>query len=324
MTDGATGPLQAAGPASATAGAGAGSAAALESAEVARSLRACDWAVRRHAPDLRHCLKLTPQPRRSALSCIYALSHACDRLLDGADTGDVPAATALERTERFRHDIRQTVESDADSPLPPGPLWPALRHVVRAYEIDPAHLYAMLEGRRRDLLVDRYETFDDLYRHCYQVGSAAGLACLNIQGHDGDPGVPKLTEYRGVALQLTRILRDLAHDARRGHVYLPREDFDRFGCTIDQIHAADADVNLERLVVFQAERARSYYQMSDSLERHLAASSRPTSWAMMQTERQRLERIARAPRRVMTHRVRIGPLRRLSIAARATWKQTWT
>ena len=40
----------------------------------------------------------------------------------------------------------------------------------------------------------------------------------------------------GVAFQLTNILRDVGEDAvKRGRIYLPREDMERFGVTEEQI-----------------------------------------------------------------------------------------
>ena len=41
----------------------------------------------------------------------------------------------------------------------------------------------------------------------------------------------------GVALQLTNILRDIREDYRNGRVYLPAEDLERFGCTLDSAGA---------------------------------------------------------------------------------------
>lgn len=284
------------------------------------SLRHCQHVTRTRARNLYYGLMLAPEPRRSAACCIYAFRCACDDLADGPAIGD----TAPARLAQLRRDTHQAVQpSSAGVPLPPGMLWPALRYVVETYRIDPARLRSVIDGQRRDLMGHPCATFDDLYTYCSQVGASVGLACLNIWGHDGDPGVPQLAEYRGVAFQLTNILRDLLEDARRGRIYLPREDLDRFGCTVSQIRTGDADANFDRLMVFQIERARSYYQMSESLERHLDPPCRPSSWAMMQIYRELLERIAQSPRRVLTSRIELGPMRKLRIAARAMWKQRW-
>ena len=74
----------------------------------------------------------------------------------------------------------------------------------------------------------QYETFDQLYDYCYHVASVVGLVCIRIFGYR-DPRAEKLAEKVGVAFQLTNILRDVKEDAGLGRVYLPREDFARFG-----------------------------------------------------------------------------------------------
>lgn len=65
----------------------------------------------------------------------------------------------------------------------------------------------------------------------------------------------------GVAFQLTNILRDVGEDAvKRGRVYLPRHDMERFGVTEEQIFERRMDENYVKMMKFQIERARMYYE----------------------------------------------------------------
>lgn len=65
----------------------------------------------------------------------------------------------------------------------------------------------------------------------------------------------------GVAFQLTNILRDVGEDAvKRGRVYLPQEDLDRFGVTEDQLFEQRVDENYINMMKFQIARARMYYE----------------------------------------------------------------
>lgn len=64
----------------------------------------------------------------------------------------------------------------------------------------------------------------------------------------------------GVAFQLTNILRDVGEDAvKRGRIYLPREDMEKFGVTEEQIFARRMDENYVNMMKYQIERARMYY-----------------------------------------------------------------
>ena len=66
----------------------------------------------------------------------------------------------------------------------------------------------------------------DLY--CARVASAVGHLSVHIFGDSSD-AAHAVAESLGRALQLTNILRDLAEDAARHRLYLPREILDRHG-----------------------------------------------------------------------------------------------
>ena len=64
----------------------------------------------------------------------------------------------------------------------------------------------------------------------------------------------------GVAFQITNILRDVGEDAeKRGRVYLPRQDMEKFGVTEQQILDQIVDENYINLMKFEIARARMYY-----------------------------------------------------------------
>ena len=82
----------------------------------------------------------------------------------------------------------------------------------------------------------RYRTFDDLYLYCYRVASVVGLVCIRIFGYQ-DPAAEPLAEKLGQAFQLTNIIRDVKEDAAAGRIYLPEEDFARFGISPYELHS---------------------------------------------------------------------------------------
>jgi phytoene synthase len=56
-------------------------------------------------------------------------------------------------------------------------------------------------------------------------------------------------------------LRDVGEDAvQRGRVYLPQESLQRFGVTEDQIFEQRVDQNYIKLMKFEIDRARMYYE----------------------------------------------------------------
>ena len=281
------------------------------------SYRHCRAVARRAAGNFYRGMRLTPEPKRSAIFTLYAWMREAD---DQADGGR-PRDACLHSLERFRSDTHAALH--ADGPLPDGDLWPAVRETAERYRLEGAHLDAMLDAQRDDAVGQTYGDFDALYRYCYRVASVVGLCCVRVWGDDGNPGVKKLAEYRGVALQLTNILRDVAEDAGRGRVYLPAEDLERFDYPPSGFANGEAGEPFRRLMQFQIERARSYYDMSATLERHLSPDCRATSWAIRDTYRRLLERIAAQPDAVLTRRVRLPLMTKLGVVTRAMVKQRW-
>ena len=80
----------------------------------------------------------------------------------------------------------------------------------------------MIDGVSSDLEPREIETFDELYRYCYQVASVVGLTIIHIFGFRSAER-SLLAEKCGIAFQLTNILRDVKEDPGRG-AYLPAEE----------------------------------------------------------------------------------------------------
>jgi phytoene synthase len=148
-----------------------------------------------------------------------------------------------------------------------------------------------------------------------------GLVCVSVWGYDGGDATLKLAEQRGVALQLTNILRDVVEDAKRGRVYLPDDELAAHGFDhesfIDAMRRGDGDERFDRLMRFQIDRARSFYDASSPLEGFLPADCRPTCWAIMAVYRRLLEKIAADPRRVLHERVRLRKAQKVAVVLRA-------
>jgi phytoene synthase len=189
--------------------------------------------------------------------------------------------------------------------------------MVQRYRV-PAELFdEMIAGQRQDLEPVRMATFADLHAYCYRVASVVGVASLYVWGFEGGEGSVKMSVERGIAFQLTNVLRDLREDAGRGRCYLPGDELARFGVTAEQIARGEATEGFEELMRFQIERARGYYQRSAPLDEKVTADSRATLAAMTAIYRGILEKIAEEPARVLRERVSLGKMKKLMIGWRA-------
>jgi phytoene synthase len=184
------------------------------------------------------------------------------------------------------------------------------------YQVPARYLEDVLDGVEMDLVTDHYDTFADLYRYCYRVASAVGLACIHIWGFSSEEAKVH-AEAAGVALQLTNILRDLGEDAGRGRVYLPREDLQRFGYAADGLAQGRRDAAFGELMRFQVARVRTYYVQGARLAPLLRPAGRAVFQVMLQTYQGLLDAIEQRKYDVFSARVRLSRWRKLWFATRA-------
>jgi phytoene synthase len=273
---------------------------------VTESYAHCRNVARTQARNFYYSFVLLPNAQRDAMCAIYAFMRYCDDLSDepGAARGPI---------ERWRAALEDALEGRFDS----HPVWPAFHHTVETYRIPAHYFHQMIDGVASDLEPRQIQTFDDLYRYCYQVASVVGLTTIHIFGFQSSEA-PPLAEKCGVAFQLTNILRDIKEDAGLGRIYLPAEDLQKFGVTAERLANGD---QVADLLAYEAARARRYYDEAIPLIGMVDARSRPSLWALMQIYSQLLDRIAQAKYDVYTRRISLSTLEKLWIVARAAvWR----
>ncbi len=285
---------------------------------LARSREYCRDLTRRAARNFYHGLKLLPEPKRSAMYALYAYM----RLVDDIADDDQQTATLPQRIENLAHWqslTHQAIEAArSNGPLPDDRLlWPAFILMVRDYAIPPHVFDDMIAGQRQDLEPVSISDFEALRQYCYRVASVVGVASLYVFGFEGGEKTLALGVDRGIAFQLTNILRDLREDAARGRCYLPADELARFGVSAGDIAAGKKSAAFNDLLQFQIRRVQSFYDASAPLESCVAADARPTLSAMTMIYHGLLEKIARRPEAVLEGRVRLSGISKLVIAWRA-------
>jgi phytoene synthase len=275
------------------------------SPSLTRSYAWCERLARQQAGNFYHAFRLLPADKRRAMCALYAFMRVADDATDG------PEAIAEKRLALA--DWRQQLDA-ALAGVYHHPLHPAFHHTVEQYGIPRRYLDDVLDGVGMDLDTSRYETFAELYRYCYRVASAVGLACIHIWGFT-DARARDYAEAAGIALQLTNILRDLGEDAARGRVYLPREEMQRFNYRVEDLQESQRDERFRALMRFQVERARSYYEAAAPLAGLLDPAGRAVFLVMLRTYRGLLEAIERRDYDVFSRRVRLSRWRKLWLAA---------
>lgn len=249
-------------------------------------------------------IRLLPQEKRDSLCAVYAFFRESDDLSD-----DDAITDKSERLARWKKLVRPQEETPAEDSI-----LPAFYDSVEKYSIPERYFEELIDGTTSDLSVTRYHTFEDLYGYCYKVASTVGLVCLHIFGFDGSPEALEMAEARGIAFQLTNILRDVKEDGELGRIYLPQEDLQRFGLSEQDFLSGRPTPALQEFLSFQIERAKGYYEKSAPLAARVDAESRASLEAMTKIYRAVLDKVESMGCRVFQERASLSKLEKLALA----------
>ncbi|MFO0807054.1 MAG: phytoene/squalene synthase family protein [Gemmataceae bacterium] len=277
----------------------------MKDARIDRSFAYCEALTKREARHFYPAFGALTRDQRRAMCAIYAFMRVTDDLADGPGEPE---------TKRIALSVWREELYAALAGEPRHELHSALAHTVVSFNVPVQHLIEVLDGVCMDLEPVRVEDFNELYRYCYHVASAVGLACIHIWGFT-DEEAKKHAEAAGVALQLTNILRDLGEDRSRGRIYLPADELVRFDCPPERWDGAQ--VSFRAMMQFQTERARKYYAQAEPLTSFLKPSGAAVFQTILRTYRSLLDEIVRRQYDVFSSRVRLSRWRRAILAIQA-------
>lgn len=261
-----------------------------------QSFAYCDHVARNKAANFYHAFRLLPLRQRQAMSALYSFLRVAD------DIADAPAPQEARRIglAEWRRQLDLALAGQYTHPI-----HAALHETVRRHQIPQHYLHDAIDGVAMDLDIASYATFADLLPYCYRVASVVGLSCIHIWGFC-DPLALQYAESAGIAFQLTNILRDLAEDAAQGRVYLPMEDFERFGYSREALQRGDTGPQFAALMGFETRRATDYYDRAEPLVDLLPPPGRAVFLVMLRTYRGLLEEIERRSYDVFHGRIRVS------------------
>jgi phytoene synthase len=278
----------------------------------------CSEDVRRRARNFWYGLRLLPPERFKALCAIYAWMRRADDLADEEIEGVSPEQR-LATLELFRNRTHELFAGTLDDGFTgdEAHIWIAMKQVVKDHELDPADFDSMIDGQVADLTPRSTDGMANLTIYCDQVASTVGRTCVRIWGASS-PEALEMASQRGIAFQITNILRDIREDHDRGRVYLPTALLVEHGVDVEMILNWTEPQRCARLVHALTDIARDGYRRSRDLESLLLPDCRPTSWVMTTIYRSLLEKIAHRPHLLgTTNRIRLSSLRKAAIALRA-------
>lgn len=245
-----------------------------------------------------------PAEKRQAIMALYAYCREVDDVVDECHD----PALAATKLAWWRGEVEALYAG-----RPTHPVTLALKDVLPRFNLPKEQFLEIIDGMEMDLTQTRYLDFKGLSLYCYRVASVVGLLAAEIFGST-DKRTQKYALDLGMAFQLTNIIRDVGEDARRGRIYLPIDELQRFNVPAKDILEARESDNFKALMRFQIERAKQYYAQALA---HLPAADRKSQrpgLMMAEIYGTLLDEIERDGCRVLTHRTSLPPMRKLWLA----------
>jgi squalene synthase HpnC len=202
---------------------------------------------------------------RACLAAIYDFARLVDQL------GDAARGDRLALLDRAEQELDLAFAGRATEPV-----FRRVQDALRLCALPREQFVLLIDANRRDQLQAEYETFDDLVDYCRLSANPVGALVLHVFGAADNERI-QLSDAVCTGLQLVEHWQDVGEDYRNGRIYLPREDRERFGVTVEELGATAVAEPLRRLLAFETGRAAELLQAGSRLVRSLHGRAR---WAV--------------------------------------------
>jgi len=267
----------------------------------------CQDKAARSGSSLYYSLLFQPPAQRRAIIAVHAFALELRGVINDCRDSDV----AQQTLQWWRMEIARAHAGNASHPV-----CQALQVAITSFDLPQAPFRQIIEGHERDLLQVAYPSFEALDAHCRQVGGALQQLTARISGFRCEETLDHALTL-GSAIQLGHILRNIHTDARRGKLYLPRDEMSQHGVTEKDFIQAHCSDNMQGLLAAQIARADDY--LKQALDLLPARDSAAQRYGLIQAAicRALLNKLRKKPCRALHEQISLSPLRKLWLARRS-------
>ena len=272
----------------------------------ASDLQEVEALVRRAGTSFHRGMRVLAADRRAAMYAIYAFCRMVDDVAD--EPG--PPGEKIAGLAAWRGRIAGLYAGRAEDAVTR-----VLLPAVQRYALRQDDFMAVIDGMQMDaesVIVAPGLAELDLY--CDRVAAAVGRLSVRAFG-DASPAADQVAWHLGRALQLTNILRDVAEDAGRGRLYLPREWLHGAGVPADPA-AALRHPGLPAVCARMAADARRHFAEAHAAMRRCSPRAMRPARLMGASYTALLQRLERRGWTRLEQPVRVPKWQKLLIALR--------
>ncbi len=191
-----------------------------------------------------------PERLRPHFHSIYAYCRVSDDL--GDEVGNREQSLAL--LDLWGSELEACYRGAARHPV-----FVALSETIRSCDIPKEPFADLLAAFRRDQMVTRFESMEEVLGYCRYSANPVGRLVLYVCGYR-DAERFALSDATCSALQLANFWQDVRVDWEKDRVYFPQEDMRRFGVTDETIAEGVMTPGFRELMQYEVDYAREMFQ----------------------------------------------------------------
>lgn len=286
--------------------------APLSGITLAEAQAYCRKLARGHYENFSVVSWLFPKRLTPHLEAVYAYCRWADDLAD--ETGD--PVESLRLLDWWEGELRKLSERAVH------PVFVSLRETLREFSLPLEPFSDLLSAFRQDQTQTRYETVNDLLGYCTRSANPVGRIVLAL-GNSATPENLLLSDSICTGLQLVNFCQDVARDAHKGRIYLPRSVRAPLGWEDDRFLAQPlvADGVFREMLRGETDRAEQFLRAGEPLVRRV---SREIRWPIQTFLGGGLAIVAAIRRQnydVLARRPTVSRFQKLAILA-DSWRRT--
>lgn len=189
---------------------------------------------------------LVKKELRKHVAILYWFARTADNIADDPNLPDEEKMIKLNHFEgRLTSLLLGNYENDYET---------ALHNTITVMHLTPDLFYDLLTAFRQDLIKKRYQSFEGLLDYCKYSANPVGRLILELNGIR-DNSAFHYSDKICTALQLINFYQDVKIDHDMNRIYFPLDEMSMFAVTENMFELNKINLNLEKLVKYNIDRA---------------------------------------------------------------------
>lgn len=256
---------------------------------------------------------LLPKDLHQHFYNVYAYCRWADDL--GDEVGDT--AKSLELLAWWRRELTDCYAGQFRHPV-----FVALAGTIQKFSIPPQPFEDLISAFEQDQTLHEYDTFDQLRDYCRRSADPVGRIVLYLCRQVNDQNLA-WSDSICTGLQLANFWQDVARDFEIGRIYLPREDYERFGYRRTDFDQRTVNPQFLDLMKFEVDRAREFLTGGLPLVEQLPGQLQIDIDLFARGGLKILQRIEQIGYRVWETRPKVSKWDALRLLGGAIWRRCW-